>query len=1698
MNASSPAATGPAGQRFEGQVGAHYLLSLLTGAEPRGLPGTTIDRVEFQRAAEGRALDDIVVHAHDIVGKPAVLEIQVKRRIAFSPSDREFGKAVAQIAEAMCHEDFFTIRYELAMAVSRGSRKIDGACQDVLTWARQIGDPETFMNRIARPGSANEEMRTFVRTFRSRLGEAGATTDDETVWRLLSKLQILVFDFAAQGSASEDLAKERAVRALDPNDSAMAGDLWRSLIELAIEIASSGGDRTRDRLIKDLKGRSFRLVGERRFSTVRKAITEASDNALADIVDHVGDYTLMREKHMAAVRHALNNSGYVEIRGEAGVGKSGLLKHLALQISVESGIIVLSPRRTTARGWTAMRATLEFDGTARDLLVDLASGGGTTLFVDGLDFFGEEERLTVADLVRTAAEVPGVTVIATARREFGIEEPNWLPAQALDKLGRAEPVVIGELSTAEIEELRDAAPGLGDLLADNHPAREVARNLFRLSRLVGQLGKGQDVRTEIDMAEHWWSTADGKRRNGHRDRARLLKALAEQALMGRGPMDASGYPSKPVDALVKSETLRDLGEDRVAFRHDVFRDWAIANLLFSSPEAVEQLPLKRPAPASLVRGVELTARMALERADNALRWQSLLNRLSGKHVHGSWRRAVLLALIRSEIGVDLLERVSGTVLADRASVLRELIRTLMAVDVQPASKLFASVGIDVPIIPEDWTVPNGPSWHRLIRWLLNLGESLPRAAIPDVVDLYWGWSKGTLGFDPITPELLKCLHRWLTEIEAAHEDFRRWWTVFGGELTPEQVSSLESNLRTGFLSFCHRTPALATEYVQSLGRRRSRGNAARAVLKFSATVAQVAPGELAELTATILLVPDRQSQRHNFYEPFGFVDHEFFPPSPGQGPFFSLLIHAPEVGLKLIRRILDYVVPFYTAGLPHDSAAITILHPDGERAFNWSQSYAWSREWGGLDFCVTSALMALEAWAHRRIEDGEPFETVLTDVLPPSGPVAYLLVAVDLLISHWPKSREAAVPFLGCPELLCLDDQRASRDLLDVSGNRSSATGLIGPVSPDSLKSRVSRRIALKGLLGKYAVFGPSESRDGIAILLRNASERLGPYGERADLGDPSFVAIHALNLSEPGNWKKMLTTGDDGTQLEDWQYVSPPEEEQHLALVNTLSANHLADWQMEAAIGRAIEDSSFSSLELAAAAVEWAQRAAPASSDNATAEDRIRERTGVAAAMIAMRDGDANLRAQHETWARSVFADALGAEEAHVYGVPSGLRFNPVAIAFVGMVHLLRDRVSPADIKVLLEAAARDHPSAAPGFRVVANTPENIDERLLRAVLRSAFASRVRLRPKESHSEEQRVSHMEQDRKRVRSSVDAELSWIADQRDEPAWPEFPMQLPRLQQMDPFRDQGRTSQLLQTEEYVDHRGAAAWLHSASGLFDVSVRPWLLGAAQAYAAWTSVANGSGLERDDQVDGIPAEWNGAYFDLLANCLPGMDSRDIDKLALTTITSLPDEVFFDAVAYFLRSVDEVYYGDGDLQAAEAVRIRSVLADRLTSSSGWRRLRHEKSMSIEVHIGPAIAAFFLSGHSLFQPPRCYLMPPGIDRLDPFIPVLQRLADSGPCFFVACCVLNLVEVSPKPAHLAFVVTAAEAWLANHPENSEFWVDYGIGRRLCAVMEKNRDQQPLILDRDRPLRDRVEAILSALVGLGVAEATNLEQVLQTQ
>ena len=132
----------------------------------------------------------------------------------------------------------------------------------------------------------------------------------------------------------------------------------------------------------------------------------------------------MRQQRVDAVRDAMTRARYVEIRGEAGVGKSGVLRRLAEDLNTDAQVLVLSPNRIIERGWLSMKSALEYDGTGRDLMAELSLSGAAIVFIDNLDFFSAEEQTTVRDIVRFASETPDIWIVVTARVEFGKTEPN--------------------------------------------------------------------------------------------------------------------------------------------------------------------------------------------------------------------------------------------------------------------------------------------------------------------------------------------------------------------------------------------------------------------------------------------------------------------------------------------------------------------------------------------------------------------------------------------------------------------------------------------------------------------------------------------------------------------------------------------------------------------------------------------------------------------------------------------------------------------------------------------------------------------------------------------------------------------------------------------------------------------------------------------------------------------------------------------------------------------------------------------------------------------------------------------------------------------------------------------------------------------------------------------------------------------------
>jgi hypothetical protein len=930
---------------------------------------------------------------------------------------------------------------------------------------------------------------------------------------------------------------------------------------------------------------------------------------------------------------------------------------------------------------------------------------------------------------------------------------------------------------------------------------------------------------------------------------------------------------------------------------------------------------------------------------------------------------------------------------------------------------------------------------------------------------------------------------------------------FDGELTSEQLRGMTEDLRTGFLLFCNLTPNLAAEYLNTLRKNRYRDHAMRELLKFRGALAQAAPKELAELTADYLLPKEEKDDEHEdeynspFREAFRHADLSFVPASPSQGPFYDLLLHAPEHGLPLIRRIVDHAVAFSSGGKGFGKNAMTVVLPDGsEKVFSWHQTYGWPRDLGAGPSVVASALMALEAWGHGRIEKGDPIDGVMSDVIGQSpAPAAYLLVAVDLLLSHWPGSHTAAVPFVACPELLCIDRQRVVADNLqmpDIFGLKEISREPAGLVSIESLKARPSRRSSLDRLLDFCPLEEYKADHSVLTDLLQKAEVRLGPPQKQSDLGDPEFMVLHALNRIDPKNWREATVQTANGPE-EVLEYIPPAAERDHLMPLQDEVQERNANARMEASIRIALNDAKRSSPAFAAAAVKWAQGAVTKPAGDETAQ-WMRDEAIFTAAMIATRDGGADLIAEHGNWIRATFRRAFEGKHDPVHRMRDGLQYNPIAIAFVGTALLLKNRFDMADVRTLLEAAGDDNPAAAQGFYYVAGVIAETDEHLPRAVLRCAFSACVQPSRNWDTSEEDHKARLDARRHEVASSIDAEIAWLSGTRDEPAWAAFEPSRAHSRHRHFLRERRRErdEQEARPERYTDHQAAALWLGKAASVFDVAKRPWLRDLAKAFSDWTAVANGSEMEEDDDPDRIPHEWNHAYFNLLARCLPGLTIPQVDEFPLELILGLPGEAFMDVTTIFVRSVDAVYFSGTDLGDAEAVHIRTRLARRLKTSRDWEWQRRDLSDSINSHFGPAIAALLFNDFGHFQPAKCYLLPKGIDRLEPYLPLLQEMAENGPFLFVATTLLNLLEVSPRPPHLGLVCAAVKGWMAAHPESRDFWIENGVGRRTCSVVGAILALDPSLFVPEQKTRQEIDDLLGKLVRLGVSEAHRLEEALR--
>jgi hypothetical protein len=1688
---SSPASRGGAGVYIEGELGAYYLSAMLAGTEARGMPSMKLTSVRFQGVDQGYAMDDLILEGAGSTGD-ALLEIQSKRDISFSPKDATFAEVVAQVARSQAKnvpED----RHLLAVATQRQSKSISGPYQDVLIWARAAKSSRDFFDRVEAKGVGSDPMRTFVATFKANLLAAGVADDDDVVWKLIRRFAILVFDFESTAPLARLHALALARQVLADEDVSRAESLWSDLIEISIAIGKVGGSIGREELRSKLVARGYRLAGDRDYRSARARLADLARLTLAGIGTTVGGVSLPRHEAAAGLNEALDGHRFVELRGGPGVGKSGVLRLVAERFGREAELIVLDPVSTPTGGWLGFAQAVGVPGPARDFLNDLAASGGGLIVIDGVEMFADPGRQrTVNELLREAVAVPGFLVVATARANDDVSAGGWIADDVIESFGGVYPVAVGELTDEEVKALSEKTPELRAILAPGHPAASIARNLYRLSRLL-KAPASADIRTEAALASQWWSTADNSARESVRAGQRIIADLAEISLAG-GSMLELREDSASRSHLTRSLTLTEIRRDQFAFYHDVLRDWGIGNLIHEDHARLSSVDLTAPASPRVARGIEFAARLALEALGDYARWLRLLDRLSPMGAHSSWRRHGLLAIVRSEVGPELLERCSKELLTRGGALFAELVTVIAAVDTISIAELYASMQVvtDKPVPKSLRTNTTGTS-YTLLKWVLTHVNEIPVQAIGAVVNLVEIQLQFLLALPKLGSLTTTMLFNWLRQL-----DVREANVTIPADPTAERMDSsvrrrMIEDLRTAALLLSVQSPDDAKAYLREIDAERDTVKV-KAIRHFSSVLASAAPAELADLVANSLIENPRR--RRSSYGPsdgraFSHADSHFLPASPAQPPFLELLLASPEHGLALVRRLVSAAVEFHSDGADASENGFTLVFDDGPRFFPWTQTYFWSRD-QAREYSAASGLKALEAWGHHRLDAGDSVDAVLADIVGPVGScAAYLLVAVDVLITHFPTTRSALVPFLANPELLAVERQRGVRDQIGrgrlVIGDEPS-----GRVTLADLQAKPSRNAPLEDVLPAFL----SDDTTARKLLdrLRAAVELLEPYDDHADFGNPEFMGRYALNVLNAENWTEV-----EGGRA----YRSPPDEATHLERLGAHRGAPLRESEMAARIRLAIDGTEHATPAMARDAVEHARGGLPDNSDN----DSLKSRSTrlVATALLVARDGDDELLDAHEDWVREVIRLAL-AEEADRYSASKeNLCYNRPALGTLALLHLWRRRSLKADRDALVSIAARRDGAGVHAFAAALPMIADKDAQLLKAAMRAAFAGSVwRWHPYDEDKAVQGRFEEERDAT-AKAAIAAEIAWLDGGR-EPAWPAFPDEKPILSASHRIRIPGGKEPELD-EDFAEEaaeggatirlqsQSAAKWLQLLNEPAGKTVG-WGGEIVGAYSGWTSKINGSRLPANAEVDRLPSEWNTQFYALFAKALMDAESDHFDGL-IEQVTNLPDDSFCDAAETILHAADVLYFNQASRPPQRPVELRTRMATRTMSLGRWRYNYSPGDLSIDRDTGRVVAKFFLNTHDPFRATRSYLVPAVADRLNPLLEPMRRLLPGGPTSFVALCTMNMLMVAPRARHLDFLLAAVEAWFERLPSDAGLWVTMGIGRKIVEWLEAAIVEEPALLGPAHPQRARIDRVLGQLVAVGIAEAHELEKQVES-
>ena len=1061
---ASPYSSGGGGSKFEDRVVAYYLTALLSETRARGVPGKHVVKALTQRAAFGEPLDDLIITGLLDSGEEAKLHLQIKSSLRFTENNAEWV-TIVQKAWDTFKSPSTSDSDRLGVAVSDYHAKVDKHYQAVLNWAEDSVDGENFLKRIERKDFSHKDKRTFVNTIRQILESyISARVGDNDLWRFLRSFVILHFDFSLRdGSRDSEGVTYRLRNYLGDDQIQKADALWEHLIVKAGEIVSTGGGATRETLTRKLQSAGLPTGTSANFRKDIKTIDYESKQALGDIKSDIRGFHLHRPEVYEQVKLALAKSRFILMYGEHGTGKSALLKDIAKEAGRTGPVFVLKDNRVHPRGWSAHAHVLSVSNDAHALLSEIGTVGESMLFIDGIDKISDPAaQITINDLVRVIAQHPGLSgwkILATVREQNLENVGNWINSDALQKLPE-QFVKVPLLSQNELEAVSEHFPRLKELILESGNTDIILKRPFFLESVLSLAGEEKPAElpaTEAELLKLWWSLGGSEDKNPVRsqNRRNVLLDLAER--LARTPNEAVSTEGLQPEALgeLKSAGVlldKELGHS-VVFAHDIYEEWALAELLLRNESEIVRFLRETGEPPLLERPMQLLGAYILE--TNPLEWKKLYEKVSTDDISPVWQRSVLISCIKSTRVERILCKLTGYLTENNYARLKILLEALREIEVVPhpvfseekTKEILTSYGQEE--LAKVMAVPKKSTWIRFFGWLMDQPEQVHQSLLPELLPVLQSWQGAYAGQQtPYCQEIGKIAHSWLLEFEDAlyPEQLGTPRKPLNFDFGYQKEKELEKSIRSLFLSSVGDVPQLVTEYLKDHSSPQHKHLFRDEIIYNVVQLAQhVSTTSLVDYISNAFIEDldsgkDEQDKYSNRQvQDLGIANSpNFNPPDFIQMSCFLLLKKDEAEGLRLIRTLCNHAISVWewaqrTGGQgkrPATSISIQLEFPWGKQTF-WGneQVYLWFR---GIyeSPLIGSALMALEQWALAEIDNGRPFDDVFRIVVEKNESVAALGIAASLCTAYKDKSTNCSLPLVACPHLWQYDCRRLLQDKL--------------------------------------------------------------------------------------------------------------------------------------------------------------------------------------------------------------------------------------------------------------------------------------------------------------------------------------------------------------------------------------------------------------------------------------------------------------------------------------------------------------------------------------------------------------------------------------------------------------------------------------------------------------------------------------------